>query len=133
MASLKELLAAKQSAAASAPKPAPVVAAPAAPGIVIRPSAPAPAAEAKPEPRPLGEPSAQAADVPFEFASEKPSEAARLWLAARQVPHSQLGIYLEPPPSCFAWLALDLPEDRGRLILLHRLPLLFKRTGDVPF
>lgn len=131
MASLRELLAAKQAGAATqAPAPAHP-----AHGIVIRPpaqTAPAPTVTAA-EPRPLGDTSARSADVPFEFASEKPSEAAKEWLAARHAPATKLGVWLEPAPSCHAWLAVDHPEESGRLILLHRLPL-FNRQGDgVPF
>ena len=142
MATLKELLAAKQAAAAAA-KPAPTEPTTPTPppaaqatGLVIRPAAAAPLSAAgptQPETRPLGDTSAAAADIPFEFASEKSSEAERLWLEARRLPETELGIYIEPEPSRHAWLAIDLKEDRGRLLLLQRLPLLFKRCGNAPF
>lgn len=128
MASLKELLAQKSAAAVTPP---------AAGGTVIR-TAPAlsPQRDAKtPQPvRQLGEATAEAVpDVPFEFASEKPSEAAKEWLLARQQVSTQLGVWMEPPPGVHAWLAVESASDPGRLILLHRLPLLSRPYRHDPF
>lgn len=137
MPSLKELLEAKKSTPAT----------PAAKGIVLTSSGtpPAKAVEAgaavgETAARALGSPKAldeRSADVPFEFASEKPSEAARLWFQARQMPETSLCIVMDPvedgmPPQ-HAWLALQTQADTCRPIFLHRLPLAaYQRPGN-PF
>jgi hypothetical protein len=142
MASLKDLLAQKQSGQVKPPVPA--AASTASVGTVIR-TAPAlpPRRDAvyvgdqlittTPERR-LGDPKVELGpDVPFEFASEKPSEAAKEWLLARQQVSTQLGVWMEPPPGVHAWLAVESASDPGRLILLHRLPLLSKPYRHDPF
>lgn len=116
MPSLKEMLAAK---AAKAAKPAT--------------KQHGPLAE---EPRTLGS-TEKGADVPFEFASEKPSEAAKQWLAIRHQPETTLGIVvaldLSGETTAHAWLALESPADPGRLLYLYRLPLLAPKSDAGPF
>ena len=123
-----------------AAKAAPAAAAPPAKGTVIRSTdAPGPnggvlAAKPSAEPRALGE-TTPGPDVPFEWASEKSSEAARQWLLARQQPENLLGIVLDPSgeTTAHAWLAIENPSDPGRFIFLHRLPLLTPRKGEDPY
>jgi len=129
MASLKELFAAKQAAAAPAPttgikiKPDPVKLPP-----VVQQELPSI------EARQLGN-MERGADVPFEFASEKDSEAARMWLEARQLPESSLCLVMEPgETSEYAWIALQTRADIGRPLLLFRLPLAIAKNGPgVPY
>lgn len=124
MASLKELLA-KQSAAPVKKQ--------AAPGITIRQDTPS-LPPAKPvEERQLGN-TEKGQDVPFEFASEKDSEAARLWLQARQLPESSLCVLIEPgEQSSHAWIGLQNPADPGRTLFLFRLPLATNQSAGAPF
>lgn len=136
MASLKELLAQKQSGQVKPPVPA--AASTASVGTVIRTAPALPprrdAALLAAPARQLGEATVEpGADVPFEFASEKPSEAAKEWLLARQQVSTQLGVWMEPPPGVHAWLAVESASDPGRLLLLHRLPLLSKPYRHDPF
>lgn len=132
MPSLKEMLAAK-AAGPSAPAPA------APKGIIARATEPA-ATPAKPLPVPVSQEPRQLGniergqDVPFEFASEKPSEAAKTWLHARQQPETLLGIAIEPgETSAHAWLCLQSPTDPGKLLYLYRLPLLTPSSGANPY
>lgn len=124
MPSLKEMLAAK---ADQKPK-----------GIIARADHSEMVAKKTPpladEPRALGN-TERGTDVPFEFASEKPSEAAKLWLQARQQPETKLGIVLDPSgeTTAHAWLALESPADPGRLLYLYRLPLLAPKSDVGPF
>lgn len=110
-------------------------------GIIARADKPdpAPAKQHGPlaeEPRTLGS-TEKGADVPFEFASEKPSEAAKQWLAIRYQPETTLGIVVALDPSgettAHAWLALESPADPGRLLYLYRLPLLAPKSDAGPF
>lgn len=132
MASLKELLAAK--AAKAAPTPAP--AAEEKPRVIIaRADSPAPA---KPQPTPLADEPRQlgattrGTDVPFEFPSEKDSEAAKTWLQVRQLPETKLGIAMDPSgeTTSHAWLAVESPDDPGKLLFLFRLPLLTPKSSS---
>lgn len=123
MASLKEILAAKKSAAA----------------VVTAPEVAAPAEPPKDhklntdQSRQLGEKEGGGPQVPFDFLSEKRSEEAKLWLQCRQLSQSNLGIAIEPEGQ-HAWIALDHPSDPGRPLLLFRLPLLNQKNGDsIPF
>lgn len=136
MPSLKEMLAARSAPASAKPGPAQTPAAPApsaAPKVrADQPDTPPPVALAD-EPRQLGN-REKGVDVPFEFASEMPSEAARQWLQARQTPATQLGIYVEPEESSdHAWIAVANPTMPGKLIFLFRLPLLTATDQGVPF
>lgn len=125
MASLKEILAAK---AASSAKPA---------GLTIRKGQPVAPPPRPPgladDPRQLGQVE-KGTEVPFEFASEKNSEAAKLWLLARQQPETKLGIVIEQgETSEHAWLALEHPTDPGMMLYLYRLPILAARSAGAPF
>lgn len=126
MPSLKEMLAAK---ADQKPK-----------GIIARADHSEMVAKKTPpladEPRALGN-TERGTDVPFEFASEKPSEAAKQWLAIRHQPETTLGIVvaldLSGETTAHAWLALESPADPGRLLYLYRLPLLAPKSDAGPF
>ena len=143
MPSLREILAAKKAAVVheqngaagvgKSPSPAVTGGAP-----VIRPTLESlgitrtPPAAPAPEARMLGN-ATPGEDVPFEFASEKNSEAAKIWLQARQMEESQLGVWMEPAPGEHAWLAVESPAEPGKPILLFRLPLLNKHEAMQPF
>lgn len=98
---------------------------------IVLPSAPP--LPADPEPRALGE-TTPGPDVPFEFASETNSEAEKLVTLARSALDTQLGVWIQPGETTdHAWLAVESHHVPGKLILLHRLPLLNKITGKEPF
>lgn len=137
MASLKELLAAKAAASGAAkPAAAPESAKPLKlSGVyskpIVLPSVPTP--PAAPEPRALGETS-PGPDVPFEFASETNSEAEKLVMLARSALDTQLGVWIQPGETTeHAWLAVESLQVPGKLILLHRLPLLNRAMRKEPF
>ncbi len=119
MASLRDLMAAKK-AATPTPVPAPQ------PGPVMG------------EARAAGEVSAPP-DVPFEFASEMPSEAEKRWLLARSIPNTQLGIMVEPeadPEKApeHAWIVIKNPTAPALPVFLFRLPLVhLNRAPGGPF
>lgn len=140
MASLRDRLAAKKAEAGSNPAPAP---APEQKQSSLRFFKPG-QTEPRKDPVKLPErPSKEAEDrqldqttwdgehIPMEFPSENASEAERLWNEARGGLESQLTIFVEPPPSDHAWIALKPPHG-GRLILLHRLPLAAQPSNE-PF
>lgn len=92
-----------------------------------------------PEPRALGE-TTPGPDIPFEFPSEKSSDVQKLWLLARQQTTNSLGVWIEqevdPSGVLMAehgWLAVRNPSDPDRPLLVLRLPLLNRATGDAPY
>lgn len=142
MASLREILALKNK---QAPLPAPEASTTAAkPGIVIRPAAVATAKEQAaaalpprapidippPEVRELGNTKPEGG-VPFEFPSEKSSDAAKDWLRWRQLPQTALGIWIEPDMEG-AWLAIRNEADPKRPLLIFRMKTM-NEWGEKPF
>lgn len=142
MATLKEIMAAK---AKAAQPPSPTSAGEGGKGVVISGKSatagisgkpirlpPPPTLPSVPEPRTLGD-TTPGPDVPFEFASEKNSEAAKDWMLARQATDTALGVWVEPGNPEMAWIAVESPAEPGRLLLLYRLPLLNRQTEGNPY
>lgn len=118
MPSLREMMAAKK-AATPAPVPAP-----------------------QPEPvrgevRAAGDTSAPP-DVPFEFASETNSEAAKNWILARSIPNTEIGVMIDPEADPekgpeHAWLIIKNPAAPTLPVFLCRLPLVRLNQSGGPF
>lgn len=105
-------------------------------------AAPVPVPATQPEPvrgevRAAGDTSAPP-DVPFEFASEMPSEALKNWILARSIPNTQLGIMIDPEADSekspeHAWIIIKNPAAPNLPVFLCRLPLVNLSQSGGPF
>lgn len=149
MASFKDFLAKKQ--ASSAPKSAgesapPVPAAKEARGLHLSGNFSKPAMPEVPDEqtllrqigilppgvaRKLGE---TVPDVPFVFPSKNDSHERRLLKAALLAEETKLGVWINPESTdADAWIAVQVQDDPN-LLLLHRLPLLNRKSElSAPF